>query len=540
MLNSADEVPSGATLRDDVCIIGGGVAGLTLAAALSAAGRSVTLLECGGNDDEAARQDLSEGESVGQPYDQLASGRYRRLGGSSHLWNIDLGEGEVGPRLQPLRPLDFEAREPLRECGWPFDFREIEPYYRKAYEFLRLGTFPDDVGRWVDEHHPLLPLDRAVVETTLFRFLPRERFTGELPEELSASPSVRVLLHATVKELVARPGSAEVEAARVIVSPGHEFEVRARTFVLAAGTLENARLLLVSRSAQPTGLGNQHDLVGRYFMEHPHFCAGWMLPRDPALLGRLGLYRLHRNAGRPVMAKLRLSEGALRSEALLDFCVGLKPMWRAVPTRSVKALTSLKGSGRPNRIKELPVALWEAAADLPGIVRYAGQRLKERTGRPLQPNVVKLNAMTEQAPGRDSRMTLSENRDALGQQRVRLEWRLSRQDEESVRRATAILDEELRKSGLGRVVANEEPFDGVSGGWHHMGTTRMHTDPRKGVVDAHGRVHASPNLYLAGSSVFPTGGFANPTLTIVALALRLADHLVRRPAAVQLAPAETK
>ena len=536
MLLSAGEVSTGETLRDDVCIVGGGVAGLTLAAALAAEGTSVTLLESGGVEEEPGKADLSKGENVGRPYDQLESGRYRRLGGCSHLWNIDLGDGEVGPRLQPLRPLDLEARGSVRDIGWPFDYGHLEPYYREAYRFLRLGGFPDDVVAWSDPGHPLLPLDPSVVETTLFRFLPRQRFSEDLPRELTSEPKVRVLVDATVTGLTTNRGSADVESARVMAGPGHSFEVRARTFVLAAGAIENARLLLASRSNHPQGLGNEHDLVGRYFLEHPHFCAGWLIPRDRRLLQRLAFYRVHRRSGQAVMAKLRLSEETLRQEALLDYCVGLRPVWRAVPGSGVEALLAMRRGA--NSLGDVKQALRTAAADAVGIARYAGQRLRERSGRPLPPNVIKLNAMTEQAPNRESRVTLSESRDSLGQQRARLDWRLTRADEESVRGATARLAEEFRRSGLGSVVANAEPFDGVQGGWHQMGTTRMHEDPRRGVVDGNGRLHGSSNLYLAGPSTFPSAGFANPTLTIVALALRLAEHLRERPALVPALTAE--
>jgi choline dehydrogenase-like flavoprotein len=125
-------------------------------------------------------------------------------------------------------------------------------------------------------------------------------------------------------------------------------------------------------------------------------------------------------------------------------------------------------------------------------------------------------------------VTLSEQTDALGMPRVRLEWRLRPADMRSMVRAQEIVDEELRRAGLGRLqieLDDATPPPGLKGGWHHMGTTRMHLDPRQGVVDEHCRVHGVANLYVAGSSVFPTAGYANPTLTLCALAIRLADRV---------------
>lgn len=553
MLLTADEISSGETLETDICVIGAGVAGLTLAKTLAGSSQRICLLESGRVEEDPSKADLSSGENIGIPYEQLAAGRYRRLGGCSHLWNIDLGEGEVGPRLQPLRAIDFEEREWLPESGWPFGHDLIKPYYREAYRFLGLGEFSEDVKRWSDQAHQLLPLPGGRIETTMFRFIPRDRFTQELPYEVSAAPNIRLIINATALELETRRGSSTVALVRATAGIGHRFQVTARTFVLAAGATENARLLLASRTSHPQGLGNEHDAVGRYFMEHPHFCAGWLVPRDPTLLRRLALYRIHRSGGFPVMAKVRLSEATIREHRLLDFCVGLRPVWRALPGDGVRRLRALRDRfGSRKGLTEAPANVLGALRDVGGITRYGLQRLVEAKGRPRQANVIKLNAMAEQAPNRENRITLSNRLDSLGQQRVRLDWRLSTLDLASIELATRILAEEVRRTGLGRVERSSFNSDfpddiaglpddmaglpddraglpeDMAGGWHHMGTTRMHRDPRKGVVDENSKVHANSNLYIAGSSVFATAGYANPTLTIVALTLRLAEHLRSR------------
>ena len=547
MLVSADWISSGETLEADVCVIGGGVAGLTLAAALARAGRSVTVLESGGLDEDPSKEDLSRGENVGEPYDQLTEGRYRRLGGCSHLWNIDLGEGELGPRLQALREIDFEERPWVAESGWPFGRKELDRYYGEAYRLLGLCARDDEQtepardefdGRSGAEPEAFsqLPLDPATVETTLFRFMPRQILCERLPRELSEAPGVRILTNASVTELERRPGSSEIECVRVAVDRSHEFTLWARTFVLAAGAVENARLLLASGARN--GIGNENDLVGRYFMEHPHFCAGWLIPSSRRTLQRLGYYRIHRDGSGPVMAKLRLSDAVLRRERLLDYCVGLRPVWRTVPTEGVRSLLELRDSfGRGNAARGLASNLAAVFGDMPGVARFAKERLTERIGGRQRPNVVKLNAMTEQSPNPASRVSLSEERDSLGRQRVRLDWRLSEGDSRSIEQATEILGKEMRRSGIGTVVPNSGFREEIKGGWHHMGTTRMHRDPRHGVVDENCRVHGSGNLFVAGPSVFPASGYANPILTIVALSLRLAGHLSSLPTAVPLPPA---
>ena len=142
--------------------------------------------------------------------------------------------------------------------------------------------------------------------------------------------------------------------------------------------------------------------------------------------------------------------------------------------------------------------------------------------------VFELNHMTEQSPNPHSRVTLSDERDIFGRNRVRLDWRLTPLDMRSIIKAQEIIDQELRYAGLGRLeieLRTETPPEHLEGGWHHMGTTRMHRDPKRGVVDEHCRVHEITNLFIAGPSVFPTGGYANPVLTFVALAIRLADYI---------------
>jgi choline dehydrogenase-like flavoprotein len=266
--------------------------------------------------------------------------------------------------------------------------------------------------------------------------------------------------------------------------------------VLATGGIENARLLLASNGVEVAGLGNRHDLVGRFFMEHPHTHSGEYLPSAAAR--PLGLYRLHRRGPVEVLGLLALSPALRRSERLANASATLAPRPQG---------------GALERGLGVVIAGFEGVdANAQGVPRFA------------------LSNAGEQVPNPESRVQLSYERDALGMNRVALKWRLSADDRGSLRRSHEILAREIGRAGLGRVKpglgdpSGAWPFD-VNGARHHMGTTRMHVDPKQGVVDADSRVHGVANLFVAGSSVFPTSGSANPTLTIVALALRLADHL---------------
>jgi choline dehydrogenase-like flavoprotein len=528
----ARNMTSDECLDADVCIVGGGVAGLVLAGELQPAGLRVLVLEGGGETEDDATNDLSRGENAGRAYDQLTAARHRRLGGGSNLWDIELGEGQVGPRLRALDAIDFEKRDWVPHSGWPFGKEHLDPFYREAHRLLRLGEPDSEAEAWSDPSvTPPFPLRADRVRSTVFQFARRELFFEEFYRRLLGSPNVTVVLHANVTGLEQEAPGSRVTHARVATLSGKRFRVAARTFVLAAGGTENPRLLLSSTSASPNGVGNEHDQVGRFFMEHPHFRPGWIVPRSRRQLGQAQFYRIHRVRGVPVMAKLAIAEQALRAERLLNYCCALRPRFEAV-TPGIHSLSALRGgndhAGQASR-RRLAADL---AGNLGGVLGYALDRAYQKVGGPERPNVFRLSAMTEQAPNPESRVTLSFERDALGERRVRLEWRLSPPDIESIGSAGRILEEEVRRAGLGRMVSaldSEGMPPRIVGGWHHMGTTRMHEDPRHGVVDADCRVHGAPNLFVAGSSVFPTSGYANPTLTIVALALRLARHLRERP-----------
>jgi choline dehydrogenase-like flavoprotein len=295
--------------------------------------------------------------------------------------------------------------------------------------------------------------------------------------------------------------------------------VKARNYVLATGGLENARLLLLSNKVMTAGLGNQNDLVGRFFMEHPHLSGfGEIVIADVKRLPRIYRERV-RADGRTATAAFNASESFLRKQRLLN------------ATFMMAVAATYLDDSKPTtgmRSADAHIAMLKAAKHFLLANRKARQ--------PQNPNQIGvwmgLGCSCEQIPNPASRVVLSEQRDALGLPRIRLNWRLTQQDRRSVVEHMRSLALEFGLHDLGRMMLNVEDDgrwpDRVGGGNHHMGTTRMSDNPKQGVVNRQQKIHGIENLYVAGSSVFPTSGAANPTLTIVAMTLRLADHLKAR------------
>ena len=503
-------------LEAEVCVIGAGAAGISLTRRLLERGRRVVLLESGGLDYEKPTAALNAGENVGEDYYELEDSRLRFFGGTTAIW---------GGRCAELDPIDLEARDYVPHSGWPLSWNELARWYDEARPLFGLPPArpaPDDLRR------ANVPLPRfETLETPLWTFDRRfNRFAWESCADLEADPKCQIVTHATVTVIVAAgSGVASVEARSVA---GARLTVTAKAYVLAAGGIENPRLLLES------DLGNAHGQVGRYFMEHPHARGGRIV--DGAAWRLLKAFgRRHRIGGEDVAALIAPSEALQRREAILNTSltiVARQPEGRR-QFIGMKAYTGIKHKMAPTRSGR---TLWMATKKAAGWAQRHIDPARPWLLNKLGGVEVALLVRGEQAPNPDSRVTLSGERDSTGVRRVKLDWRLSEIDVRSVAVLVEALGRELARLGLGKV----EPADWLAsgrwktdplvsshpiGGYHHMGTTRMGTDPRASVTDADGRVHGLANLWVAGSSLFPTGGWANPTLTIVALALRSAERI---------------
>ena len=539
MVVDARSLPPDVSLESDICIVGGGVAGITLAREFLGSAVRVCVLEGGGRDPDPETQSLYNGESVGYPYYPLDTARARHLGGSSARWHVPLGADRLGARMRPLDPIDFAERDWVPYSGWPFGKQDLDPYYERADAVCQLGPPTYDIRHWKNgDGRPPLPLAGTGVSTIIYKFCRRELFAREYPDQLLEAPNVTVCLHANVLDIHTNEAGDHVDHLRVGTLNGKRFHVRAKVFVLAAGGIEVPRLLLLSNATHAAGLGNGYDLVGRFFMEHLHFWSGMVVIEDRQILERTALYNdVQTVKGVAVVGKLALSEEVIRREKLLNQNVQLFPRLRPDPFKypklSTKSLSSLKAlvrGGDPSRRGE---HLQDFVAGLNDLARLGFRKVRTAaTGLPTKPVFVFAN-MSEQVPNPQSRVTLGRDVDSFGQRRVQLDWKITAQDIRSVARTQEIMAAVLERIGLGRFyrqLVDSVPPATTHGGYHHMGTTRMHADPKRGVVNADCRMHGIDNLYIAGPSVFPTGGYANPVLTVVALTLRLADHLKSRAA----------
>lgn len=521
-IDCAFEAPEAVTA--DVAIVGSGAAGQAAARRLLALGHSVALIESGGFDHDDASADLNRGNVVGQPYHPLEHSRLRFFGGTTAIW---------GGRVAEYDAIDFERRSWVPHSGWPIGPDDIRSYLGEARSML--GVDAVDAAR-LPRPTLLQRLSTEELAVRWWRFDPKfDRFTIDQAGDLQQDPRCTLMVHATVREVVLSDDKSSVERLDVRTPSGRTIDVRARHYVLAAGGIENPRILLASNSVVSHGIGNAYDLVGRYFMEHPHARGGRIVGK--ADWRWLSAFAKRRVNGIEVSPAITPAEALQRREGLLNSALTVAVRQpeggnHALPKR---AYLHIKHRTAPTRIGR---SLWKTTKQL--VRGYTGL-----TG-PFHPWLMKrlsgldlaLVIRAEQAPNPDSRVTLNGERDATGMPRVALDWRLSAIDVDSVKGLVGSLDRESRRLGLGSVeparwlanadkrwVSDELISAHPIGGFHHIGTTRMASDPRRGVTDGWGRVHGLPNLHIAGSSLFPTAGWANPTLTILALALRTADRI---------------
>ncbi len=513
MLDDASAIASDAPLEADICIIGGGAAGITIAREFIGTPHKVILLEGGGMEIDAATQDLYRGANVGRPYYDLDACRLRFLGGTSNHW---------GGWCRPLSPVDFTKRPWVPHSGWPIGHDDLAPFYPRTGEILQLPVNKFDEAHLLKAHPGIrsFPFDPAALHAECYQFSPPTRFGEVYGPALKKASNISVLLNANVVAIDRDPGGSAIRAVRYATLGGKRREVRAKTFILATGGIENARMLLASN------IGNDHDLVGRFFMDHPEPIGGIVMlidQRDPRWVPFVYSHPERVNE-QESLGCLGISAARQARERINNVNVGFHYL-PIVHSEGMTALQQLLEREETTVIPQGTVGqnLWHVVSDIEGVSRETIDRMAH--GKPVL-QMAEVEVYGQQAPNPDSRVTLGEERDALGIPRLKMNWRLTDFDRHSVDRTLRIVAEEFGRIGLGRIklVFKDWGPDFYYGN-HHMGTTRMSDDPKSGVVDADCRVFGVPNLYVAGSSVFPTSGNAPPTYTIIALALRLADHL---------------
>lgn len=540
------------TLETDVCIIGGGAAGITLALELSGRGQQVMLLDAGQFKEDPATQALYEGEVADErmhsPPDKY---RQRRFGGSTNIW---------GGRCMPFDPIDFEARSYVDNSGWPFTYQELEPYYEQAnalveagrYAYSATDVFPAEESALFDGFH-----SERVRTDGLERFSRPTNFAHRYFRRLEVAPSVKVVLGANCTGILLAQDGGQALGARFSTLAGVSFTVKAKRTVLATGGLETPRLLLASRDVHHAGIGNLHDVVGRYYMCHIAGNAGQVtvnMPNSSVRHGYLvspdGIYCRRRLAlteseqkalgVNNVVARLhfpRITDPAHRSGILS----GLYLAKNLISYEYGKRLKDGEDHGVATYVRHLANVAFDPLDTARFLTHWVSKRTLAARKFPSvvlrnKTNKFSLDLHGEQIPQAQSRITLTSEKDALGTPKIRVDWRYHRADIDSIRRTLDVFAEEFNKDGRVSLVYDADKLEeelmrfGAYGG-HHIGTARMGSDPRSSVVDPNGQVHGVANLFVAGSAVFPTSSQANPTLTIVAMSLRLAGHIASRDGA---------
>ncbi len=499
-------------IEGDICIIGAGAAGISMALEWIGGPQKVILLEGGGFEfDEkiqaTERRRIDRAKILSAPIEQIALFRGHH--------------GPLGRFVHPVRPTSIFRAERLR-ARKRLAHRQskiLDPFYAKAHQTLGLGPYQYDLAYWQTSYPDFIPfpLDRNIIWNKMWQYS-KARFGPLYKETLVQAKNVHLYTYANVVDLKASDNITSIKEVTIKVHSGKQHKVRAKYFVLACGTIQNTRLLLASNSQASSGLGNEHDLVGRYFMEHLEIASAelWMLKPF-----KTDLYVRDYRVTQP-SAELAITEKEQRHHKILNGTASLIPLALG---RNQKPKMETWQDDDPRKAQEITFS-------------QGGEAIKKSAQVKEGPmaQAYQLNTRMEQAPNPDSRITLGSERDALGVPKVSLHWQLTALDKYSIRKIYELIGQQFGLSGLGRVRFMEFLRDaddlswpvGTNGGWHHMGTTRMSDDPKRGVVDANCKVYGISNLYIAGAACFPTAGAANPTLTLVALSLRLSEHLKKR------------
>jgi choline dehydrogenase-like flavoprotein len=527
----------------DVCVVGAGPVGLAVVLACEAAGLSVLLVESGPAEPDAFSAGLSAGHRV-DPTRHVAPevAICRALGGTSRWW---------GGRCVPFDDVDFVPRPHVPEAGWPFPHDEVRRWYGDACDYFGIGP-PDFVDA---------PGSAPTLHGVLFNHL--EKWTPEIDmgrrhrDRLLACDRVMVVLGATVTDLRLSASGNRLTGV-TLAAPGRQTVIAPKATVLACGGLETSRLLLWVRERHPAAFGGQDGPLGRSYVGHISGKIAEIVLADPQGVADHDFFLKDGGFRR---RRFMISEATQLREGLLNaaFWVDNPPfnaaahgsgllslVWLALAVPFVGRRVLSEGVRRSHvgppphqwgrHLLNVLRSPLQTAIAITDVIRSRflirpkkpGFLIRNRNGR------YALHYHAEHAPNPASRVTLSSRQDALGVPFLDVALEFTERDAESVVRSHEALDRALRGAGVGRLEyrlpARVDLLKSVamqaSDGFHQIGLTRMSASPGSGVVDANCRVHGVDNLFIAGSSVFPSSGQANPTLVAVALALRLAGHLV--------------
>jgi choline dehydrogenase-like flavoprotein len=506
----AKALPDQSVIEGDVCIVGAGAAGISIALDWVNSNSKVILLESGGFSYEDQVQDLYKGDNTGQKYYPLRASRLSYFGGTTGHW---------AGMCSPFDEIDFTRREWVPDSGWPINRKDLDAFYARAHQILKLGPYQYDLAYWrkQTEHLNAFPLDENIIWHKMWQISGVGSWSENggmgtyYKDAILQAKNIYLYTHATVVDILTNENISMAQELTIKNFAGKTHTVKAKQFILAGGAIQNARMLLAANSQAPQGLGNNYGNVGRYFMEH--------LEMDTAQLWLLQPFETDLFTWGKLWCELAITPKVQKVNQILNGTVSQYPLFWTF--HSKPRIETFQNEDPRKSIDNVVRSLDEA--------RKKGKQ--ENTGSTKR--AYGLQTRLEQAPNPDSRITIGSEKDELGVPRANLHWRLTDLDKRSIRRINQIIGQEMGRAGIGRVKLTESLRDendytwptGTNGGWHHMGTTRMSDNPTKGVVDSNCEVHGIYNLHIAGASCYPTSGAVNPTLTLVALSLRLSDYV---------------
>lgn len=550
MIIPEKEIELGDCLEADICIIGSGPAGFSIALELLKTNKKIIMLTGGGYHETIASQDLHKGiVDTQSSHEPLEENRRRVFGGASTAW---------GGRCIPMDPIDFKKRSWIPHSGWPITFDELKPYYVKASNYLKSGAFhynapagfnkitADEIIGGID--------NEDIISSKLERWSTPVNFAKDYTSLLEKSEFIRVILDAHLLSFETEDGKS-INSVKARIG-NSIFSIRSNTFILACGGIENPRLLMASKSQfHPTGLGNKNDLVGRFYMSHFFGTYATLDPNDRENIiydfekDNTGVYFRRRwwiteeaqnknEIGNAIFFLHKANDQTGHRDVLFSIVFICKFLISLISQQSIRSIKSKWMKSKDDISIHFKTVLKEGWVELPAILKIAIKRFQKRRLPFVLPNVnsekLGLYFQTEHMPNPNSRIFLDENNvDALGIPRAIVHIEFNEIDKKTIKAAHNIFMDRYVKANAGDYSFSESGLDefinqkinSFNSSAHHLGTTRMSDDPLNGVVDRNCLVHGMTNLYVAGSSVFPTGGHVNPTLTIVALAIRLAEHL---------------
>ena len=488
-------------LKSQVVVLGSGIAGAEIATHLARHGREVILLESGRDRFEPSIQALNDVIFLGKRHRELNPNSYyhrylppelrgvsrvRQFGGTSNVWT---------GKWKYLQPSDFEARPWVENSGWPIDFEELLEHYRSAAKDYGFGDLEAEAMRpEIVELRDQIAIHGLKMSSFYWEQTPT-RTAVRFGEEMRSSKNLQVVLGATATELKLDASCQRITGVACRSLEGRELLVEGDTVILATGAFESARLLLASDGQLPHGIGNAHDLVGRFYTDHPKHHTGTL---NPGNLVRQYARELQYAPKPRFCICFALDDATQREKKLLEHVLYIKPIYEK-PVQSLWRIVR----GRP-----------VCRDDLGAIANY------------------RVKFVTEQFPHKKSRLKLGTERDALGQRKLEVDWCFTDCDRRSMAQTLQLLTERFAAAELGTFEFGNEPpnLENMTDAAHQMGTTRMASCPEEGVVDTDCRVFGTENLYVASSAVFPTGPSYSPTFTILALARRLGQHLLQKTA----------